>query len=69
MPLRMRVHDREPIQAALRRFKNHVRSNRNLIPPHKQHFVRNTAIRRAKEFWKRVLSRAETKRAKEQGLQ
>jgi ribosomal protein S21 len=55
----MRLHDGEPIAHALRRFKKLVEQHKRRGKPHKPtpwwyepHFVRNTEIRRAKEYRK-----------------
>jgi ribosomal protein S21 len=63
------VADGEPIALALRRLKRHMAASRAVVPLHKRHFIRNTGIRRAKEFRKRRLAKLETWRAKREGRQ
>jgi ribosomal protein S21 len=72
----MRLHDGEPIGQALRRFKKLVQRNRQgkQWKPHQwlfrtPYFVRNTEIRRAKEFRKWYKSRRATLQARSEGKQ
>lgn len=75
MGIRMRLHDGEPIGQALRRFKKLVelhkkRGKRNKPSPwwyKSPYFIRNTEIRRYKEFKKRHKSRLATLAAKHAG--
>jgi ribosomal protein S21 len=75
MGIRIRLHDGEPIGQALRRFKKLVRQHKPFGDPHNPtywwyappFFIRNTEIRRYKEFKKRYKSRLATLAAKHAG--
>jgi len=76
MGIRMRLHEGEPIGQALRRFKKLVELHKKRGKRHKPtpwwyepHFVRNTEIRRRKEFMKWVKSRDATFLAERGGKQ
>jgi len=62
MALRMKVHDREPIGLALRRFKKLLeRSGITHEMRIRRHFVPRTQLRRQKEYRKWQKARWETR--------
>lgn len=70
MVLRMRLHDREPIGLALRRFRKLLTLHGLLWERRKRsHYISETAYRRAKRFRKRLKARLATLRAQQAGLQ
>jgi small subunit ribosomal protein S21 len=72
MTLRMRVHDREPIGAALRRFKKLLEQRgiwRAIREQSGACYVPPTQTRRRKRFKKRLKARLETLAAQEAGEQ
>jgi ribosomal protein S21 len=68
MGLKMRLWDREPIGLALRRFRKLLQINGLLAKSRPRHFVNASQLRRTKRYWKSVMARHETYRAKRAGL-
>jgi small subunit ribosomal protein S21 len=70
MALRMRVHDREPIGLALRRFKRLLeRSGISREMKMRSRFIPASELRWRKKIRKLLRAREATRRDKRQGLQ